>query len=883
MNGTRLTWKYWIDIFRRRQLEHDLDDEIRAHVALDVQQRIEGGEQADEARTAALREIGSVEAVKEATRDSWTWQAADRAIQDLRYSFRQLRKNPGFAIVAILTLAIGIGANSAIFSVVNTVILLPLAYHESARLVVVDEVTPGGRIPVNAMHFNEWRESARSFERMALIGGITMNLTGAGEPERIPAARVSPALFPMLGVQLKLGRTFLDEEDAPGRDHVVVIDNELWRRRFGSDPKIVGKMILLDDDKYEVVGVLPADFHFPQLSQLYAMTLAGLRPQLWKPFALRPQEMSPAGDHNFICIARLGSATSIAEARSELQIIMARIRSRMAPGWQLEAGVVSLHDQMIARSSGGLELMLAAVGIPLLVGCVNITHLLLTRISARRREIATRAAIGASRGQLIRQVLAESLVLSILGAACSIFIAYGAIGLILRVAPADIPRLDEIRLDVHVFLFSLTISIMTGLLVGLLPALQMAKAELNQVMMSASRTTTASRHSERLRSILVSLEVALTALCLITGGLLLRSFLNLLNVDRGFETERILTTDITFTENRYSTIEKKSDFLKTAIERLQALPGVTSVGVINKLPLGGAGSNNRMIPESAAIATRPTADIRTVNPDYLPTMGIIVYEGRTFDESDRNRNVALISKSTAERIWSGQSPIGKRFRFGAVTRPLIEVIGVAADIRGVALDHQPEFTAYVPYWQGSFNFRGVSFTVKTLGEPSTLSAAIRAAIRDIDSDIPLSAFRTMDDVMAESLAQRRFQMDLVLLFGLVAVVLAALGIYGTMSYAVAQRTNEVGIRIALGAEPRSVIREVLTDALRAVTIGLLIGLPIALATAAGMRSFLFGVAGQDPVTFLVTCVVLCVIAVFAAYIPARRASKIDPMIALRND
>jgi putative ABC transport system permease protein len=432
-------------------------------------------------------------------------------------------------------------------------------------------------------------------------------------------------------------------------------------------------------------------------------------------------------------------------------------------------------------------------------------------------------------------------------------------------------------------LFALGLSVLTGSLIGLLPALRFSRGDLHQAMTSSSRTATASAQTGRLRSMLVGVEVGLTVVCLIAAGLLQRSFVNLLSVDRGFETGRILTADITFSETRYPGLDKKSEFLRTALEQLQALPGVTSVGVVNRLPLSGNGGNNSMFPDGIVTTQNPAVDIRTVNPDYLRTMGIVLYEGRTFEERDRSRNVAVISKSTAERLWGGQDPVGKRFRLGSPERAPIEIIGVAADIRGISLDHAPEFTAYVPYWQGSFGIRAVTMTVKISRETAAVSAAIRSSIRNIDADMPLPPFRTMDQVVEQSVGERRFQLNLILLFGLIAVILSALGIYGTMSYAVAQRTNEVGIRIALGAQPRSIALKIVMDALKSVAIGLLAGIPVALAATAAFRSLLFGVTSRDPMTLIGTSTIILATAILAAYPPARRASRIDPIHALREE
>jgi putative ABC transport system permease protein len=808
---------------------------------------------------------------------------------DIQFAGRMLYKDFGFHAIAIATLALGIGANTAIFSVVDAVILRPLAYREPNQLVAVHEVVPkfshvAPLIPVNAVHFLEWRKSTRSFSDMALIGGVTFNLTGTGEPERLPAARVSPSLFPMLGIQPRLGRTFLNEEDQPGRDRVVLINEDLWRRRFAADPNIIGRKITLDGNPYEIIGVLPKDFHFPKMSQLFAMTLAGDRPQLWKPFALSKDEMDLMGDFNYACIARLRPGTPASQASADLNAIQAGISARVPERIELRAVLVPLQDQITGRSRTGLQLMLAAVGVVLLIGCVNIANLLLARVARRRREIAIRSAIGASSGRLVRQMLIESLLLSLAGAIAGVTVAFVSLRVILAAAPLDLPRIDEVHLDARVLLFTLAISVAAGLVSGLLPAWRFANADPQDAMRSGARGATAGKSSGRLRSGLVGVEVGLSVLSLVAGGLLLRSFIRLLDVDRGFDTQRILTVDMDLPEPRYPTLEKRAAFSHDLLERVARLPGVASVGISNQLPLSGEGGNNLIAPEGSklSLSERPLSDIRHVNPDYFRTIGVPLTAGRIFSEADRDRKVALMSVVTVQRMWPGQNPIGKRFRMGGNdTSPLIEIVGVVGDVRGVSLNRAPSLTTYLPYWQRSYH--QASLVVKTPMNPSSISSAIRSAIRQIDPELPVPAFRTMDEIVSSSVAQRRFQMQLVLLFAAAALLLASLGIYGVVSYSVTQRTSELGIRLALGAPRASILGLVVRQSLTPVGLGLVAGLATSIALGRLLTNLLFGVGATDPVTMSGVILVLGAVALVACYIPACRAMRVDPLAALRHE
>ena len=807
---------------------------------------------------------------------------------DLRQAWRAVRRNPAFTAIAIATLAFGIGANTAIFSVVDGILIRPLGYGDEGRLVAIHEAVPkfshiAPRIPVNAMHFLDWRKSVRAFEQLALIGGMRLNLTGDGEPERLVAARVSPALFPMLGARTQLGRTFVEQEDQPGHDQVVVLTDRLWKRRFASHPNVLGRKILLDGRPYEIIGVLSPRFHSPKLNQLYAMTIAGEEPDLWKPFAAKPDELQPMGDFNYACIGRLRSGISLNQALAELNAAQARLASQAPEKIELLSVLVPLQDQITGRSRRGLQLVLFAVGAVLIIGCANIANLLLARATGRQRELAIRSALGAGVRRLLQQMLVESLLLAGIGGALGVLVAYAALRLILVQAPVDLPRLDEVRLDARVLLFTAAISTLAGLGCGLLPAWRFARAEPLSAMKSGSRSTDG-RGTGRLRSLLVGLETGLSALCLLAGGLLLRSFVNLLELDKGFAAEQILTVNLNLPDTRYQGRSDRERFVRSLLDDLRSQPGVVSAGISNMLPLGGEGGNNLLTLEGskATLSERPLADIRGVNPEYFQTLGIPLRQGRIFTEGDRQRRLAVVSAVTAERLWPGQNPLAKRFKVGDPDGPLIEVAGVVGDVRGVSLDKAPSLTVYVPFWQGR-TWGGPSLAVKTAGDPLAVSSSIRSAIRRIDSELPVPPFETMEQVVEKSVAQRRFQMNLILFFAVTALVLASLGIYGVVSYSAALRTNEVGIRMALGARGADIVHMILGQAMAPVAVGLFAGIAASLAVGRLLSGLLYGVASVDAVTITSVVFTLAAVAALAGFIPARRAARVDPVTALRYE
>jgi len=886
----------WIRRLRNTVLGSDLNeqfaDEARFHIEQRIDEYVKSGMPYPQAQAKASRRLGNLTLASEQARDVDTIRWIADLGQDVRYALRQLQRDPGFALAAILTLAFGIGAITSIFSVVDTVILRPLSYADARRLVVIDEWLPSvGAIPVNARHFQEWRRTTHAFGQMALMTGVSVNVTDSGEPERLAAARVSPALFSMLGVQPQLGRGFLDSEDVPGRDHVVLISAALWQRRYGADPQVLRHAVSIDGVPHDIVGVLPSSFHFPKLSDLYPLRIVQDQPQIWKPLALRPQELAPISDFNFVSLGRLEAGVSPEQAAAELDGVQKRLSVELPKFLgrpDLHAHVLPLQDRIVGRAKTGLELTLAAVGVVLLIGCVNITNLLLARLSARRRELAVRAALGAGPARLVRQMLAESLTLATFGGACGAVMAFGGIRLILALAPADLPRLDEVHLSTRSFMFTVVISTVVGLVIGISPAWQFGTTNPGEVVAGGTRST-AGRRTGRLRSVLVSAQVALSGVSLITAALLVQSLVNLLNVDRGFDSTHVITVDVNLASTRYPTIEKQIDFVRTAVERLRVLPGAVDVAAANMFPLAGEGSNSTLMRPGT---TEPLFDgalgnIRMVNSDYFRTMGMSLQAGRLFSDLDREHQVAVVSNSVAARAWQGEDPIGKRIHFPLPAIPDREVVGIVNDVRGVSLEAGPSLSVYLPYWQGLFARgqagNGSAFAVKTTRDVMAMAPAIRAAIRSIDTELPLSTIRTMDEVVQGSVLQRRFQATLVLMFAGAAVLLASLGVSGVLSYAVTQRTTEIGIRLALGAERGAVLRLVLRQALLPVVMAVASAVPLALLAGSWLRSLLFGVSPRDPVTIGAACLVLLTAAVLAAYLPARRAANLDPLTALRHE
>jgi putative ABC transport system permease protein len=817
---------------------------------------------------------------------------------DLRYAFRNLARNPAFAAIVILMLALGIGANTAMFSIIDGVLLRPLAFHDPGQLVAVQEAVPrfgkgGGGFPVNAMHVGWWRERWTSAESIAMIGGAARNLsavgTGGSEPERVVVGRVSWNLFAMLGVQPQLGRTFLESEDQLGADLKVVLSDALWKRRFQANRDILGTKILVNDVPHEIVGVMPAGLDIPKVSQLQPMAFGTEAADLWKPFGLTEDEKSPMGDFNYGCIARLKPGVTPARAVAELSGIQNNIARDVGEDTHLAAFVIPLQDQITGKAKQGLLLLMLAVGAVLLIVCVNCANLLLSRSSGRAREFSVRLAIGASSGRLLRQMLTESLVISALGGILGLAIASIALRLMLANAPIDIPRINDIGLDARVLTIASMLTIICAIAFGLIPAWRSSRLDPQRGLRSGGRSATENRQSRSLRSVLVSVETALCSMCLIAAGLLLNSFVRVLHVDKGFDTGHVYSMGFNLPDARYPDGPHIADFYRKLLDATRAIPGVSSAAVSSLMPLAGEGMNNLITLDNdpTPVQQRPLADFRMVDEDFFRTLAIPIQQGRSIERTDRNSPVAVISASLAQRVWPGQNALGKRFHLGGSQRPPIEVIGVAGDVRGVNLQTQPNITVYLPFWQRSRN--GLSLILRTAADPVGIANAegifnaARREIQRLDSSLPVPRLRPMDELVAASVAPRRFQLTLVMLFAATALLLAALGIYGVVSYSVAQRRNEMGIRMALGATGSDLRSLVLRQGLAPVVIGLVVGLAAALALGRVLSGLLFGISATDPLTMSAVTATLLIVAAAACYVPALRATKSDPLVALRDE
>jgi putative ABC transport system permease protein len=802
-------------------------------------------------------------------------------LQDLRYALRMLAKSPAFSLIAILTLGLAIGANSAIFSVVDAVLLRPLPYPHSEQLVRVFGSQPQLAIaPTSPANFLEWKEENQVFERIGTYVGQGFNLLGGDKPERVIGARVSADLLQSLGVQPALGRLFTTEEDQEGRGQVVILSHDFWRNRFGGDAQTLRQTITLNDRPYTVVGIMPAGFAFPDT-----------RTQAWVPVAFNSAERKTR-DTNFIdVVARLKPGVSIEQARANMTAIAQSQAARYpTTNTGIGAKVISLHEQTVGDVRPMLMVLLGAVAFVLLIACANIANLLLARAAARQREMAIRGALGASRSRVVRLLLTESVVLAVLGGAVGLLFATWSLDLLVSLKPANLPRLPEIGVDRTVFLFTLTISLFTGIVFGLVPAWQASKPDLNEGLKESGRGSSGPRR-HRVRALLVVSEVALSLVLLVGAGLMIRSFSRLLAVNPGFNPDHVLTAFVSLPVSKYPKREEQAVFFDRLIERLRNLPAVSAAGVVSDLPLFGGSSTGMEIdgrPEPLP-GQRPLTDYRMINPDYFAAMGMKLVKGRAFSryDTDGAPGVVIINESLAARFFAGEDPIGKRLGLSGNPRDWREIVGVVGDVRnyGVDVDVKPE--VYVPFLQNAPGYlsgvaSAMNVIVRATSDPSSLASALREQVHALDKDQPVSEIRTMEWYLADSMAQRRFNMLLLGAFAGLALVLAAVGIYGVIAYTVTQRTHEMGIRIALGARGGDILRLVFANAMLTTLTGIGIGLAAAFALTRLLQGLLYQVTATDPFVFATIPVLLLLVAAVATYIPARRAMKVNPITALRE-
>jgi putative ABC transport system permease protein len=802
---------------------------------------------------------------------------------ELRHAIRALAHDRGYSSMVVLSLAVGIGANTAIFSLVNGVLLRPPAYRDPERLAGVTQIIPKfakayPAIPLNLGIWSEWRKQAKSFEDIAVARPDSANLSGAGEPELLSGARISANLLPLLGVQPRLGRSFLEREDADGSERVVMLSDSLWRRRFQADPSVVGRKMLLDGTPYEVVGVLPPDFLFPTRSGLFSDGARKI--EIFRSLRYRPDDLRVRmGDFNYWATARLRPGVTRAQATAEMNVLQAAISKRIPPGdLDLHANVAGVVEQMVGDVRRGLVLMMAAVGAVLLVLWVNLANLSLVRAAARARDAAIRTALGAGQWRLVGQSVAESLLLSIAGGGLGVLLAWSGVRALVASAPVDMPRLNEVRMDPRVLFFALGVSLGAGLLLGILPALRAAAAAPFEALKSGSRSNTEGRAGLRVRNTLVSLEVGLSATLLVTAALLSTSFVRLMSVDRGFDVERVLALDLSLPGQKYAKGADRSAFYQRLLERAANLPGVQSASMVSVLPLQGESWIDLVGAEkdTRSLIERPSANVRFIAPGYFQTLRVALEEGRDIGEQDHGRKVVVLSAGLARKIWPGQDALGRKIESND---QILEVVGITADIRSTALDREPVNMLYQPYWQNPQP--GGSLLVRTAADPRGLASALRRTVWDLEGEAPIRDIRTLEEVMSRSVAGRRFQVLLIAVFAAAALVLAAFGTYGVVSYAVARRRAEMGIRMALGASRGDVLRMVLGQGMLPVGVGLVAGGLGALALGRYLSTLLFEVSPRDPWAFAAAAAVLLAVAAVACLAPARRATRVNPIEALR--
>jgi len=876
-------------LFRWAQADQELDDELRDHLERKTEEYVAKGMTQEEAHRRARLDLGGIEQTKEKCRDARRVNWIQDLIQDLRFGLRMLRKNPGFTTVAVLTLALGIGANTAIFSVVNAVLLRPLPYKDSGRLVQLighDQKRGVDFDWVSFPNFHDWAEQSKAFQYMAVYKFHAFNLTNVSQAQMLSGIKASANLLPTLGAEPILGRNFRSEEDEPGRDHEVILSHDTWTQSFGADPQIIGKALTLSDELYTVIGVMPAKFNFPPTVPVTS-SLPSRNMQFLAPLgiAFNPTQR----DWNMLgVIARLKSDATIEQARANIGSVAHDLELQYpAEDGGVTVRVEPLLNHVVGDVRPALWILLAAISLVLLVACANVTSLLLARSTIRQREIALRASLGASGLRLIQQLLTESLLLALVGGALGILLAYAGTLLLPRFRPDNLPRAGDIAIDGRVLTYTFVVSILTGVIFGVAPSLGSSRADVSQALKGQGRTSTSSAKQSHLRNALVVSEVAVSLALLIGAGLVLKSFIRLERVDPGFRPDKLLTIWTILSETKYRP-QQRVAFYEQVWERIRRLPGVKSVGAIDDLPLTGIHGGGPSTIEGHPTESdndAPNAYRCTVSVGYFETMGITLLQGRDFTERDRDGAppVLIVNETAARRYWPGRNPVGSRLSFttGRAQPNWLEIVGVVKDVLHDGLESPAKPTVYLPFLQDPPDF--VVTGVRTDINPAGLIPPIREAIAQVDKDQPVMMFRTMTDILADSVAQRRFNTVLIVAFGAFALTLAIVGVYGLMAYIVMQRTHELGVRIALGAERSDVMKLVLCRGLQLTVIGIAFGIAMALILTHFLSTLLFDVPETDPVTFSTVSLCLGGIALLASYLPARRAMRVDPMVALRYE
>jgi len=867
-----------------QRADRELDDEIKMHLCMLTERYVRQGMTEAEAARAARRQFGNLTLLQEASREMRGIRSIEILFQDLRYGVRMLRKEPGFTLVAVMTLALGIGANSAIFSVVNAVLLRPLPYTSPEQLVQVwEHYRPQNnpRKSVAPANYLDWRAQNRVFERIAAIDPFpSFNLTGPEGPDRIQAARTSADFFPLFGATPTLGRYFLSDEEQPGRNRVAVVSHGLWQRRYGSDPQLIGQSVSLNGQSFIVVGVLPPDFRFPRGEFDLAI-----------PLALGGWEAAARGTHPLHVYARLKAGVTLRQAQEEMGAIARRLEEQYPKTNTGKAiTIVPLHEQLTDQIRLALKVLLGAVGFVLLIACANVANLLLARSLARQKEFSVRLALGAGRGRLIRQLLTESVLLAGMGGIAGLLLALWSRQILVTLLTGAnlIPRWIEIDIDGRVLVFTLMTTLVTGLVFGLAPALTAIKADLNEALKEGGRKATSGKRDQRLRHALVVSEIALAMVLLVGAGLMIQSFWRLLKVDPGFQTENVLTVDLSLPTARYPEGHQVSHFYDRLLRRIGSLPGVRSAGGAAYLPFSGTRNSWSFDIEGQPPLPpdRAETEWRPITAGYFRTMGIPLSRGRDFTEQDIDGSpeVVIINEAMARLYWPGEDPLGRRLKLHDERKKVWHtVVGVVKDVRHLGPTIEPKPEMYFPYSQLIYPWYPMTVVIRTQSDPLQLAPAVRQAVLELDKEQPVYNIRTMEELLAKSVAPNRLHLVLFGTLAAVALILAASGLYGVMNYWVTRRTQEIGIRMALGAQRSEVLRLVVGEGMGVTLVGVGLGLVGAYAVTRLMTSLLFGVSVTDPATFAAIALLLAAVALGACYLPARRATKVDPLLALRHE
>jgi putative ABC transport system permease protein len=870
----------WRRFFRRDHWDTERSRELQSHLEIEIDENIARGMSPEEARYAACKKLGNPSRIREEIYRMNTIGFLETLGQDLRYTLRTLLRSPGFTIVTVLTLALGIGANTAIFSAVNAVLLRPLPYKDSSRLVMVwaDHHLRGGPVDewTNPADFFDWRAQSQTFEDMSVLGGWAPTLIGSGEPELLRGTKVSYSMFSVLGVTPALGRNFTAEDDRPNAAHVVLLSDDLWRRQFSADPKVVGKSINLDGVGHTIVGVMPAGFAFPIVPNR----------EIWTTL-----QVPSRGRGNAVlrAIGRLKSSTSLAQSQTEMSAIAGRL-AQTYPETNKGIGItlVPLQAQIGGTTRKPLWLLLGAVGLVLLIACANMANLLLARAASRQREISVRVGLGARRTRLVRQLLTESCLLALLGGVIGLLLAFWGTAFLARALPPTVSSVEPVKIDLAVLLFTLTLSMLTGLGFGLAPALQATRGNVTEVLKENARSTSSGKGGRRLRSALVIADVTIALALSVSAGLLMKSFLRLTSVDLGFRQDHLLEVTVRLPRQSYSERVKITSFYQQLAQHLAALPGVTAVSAASDPPLNGVGGSDsdffiegKPLPPSDK---RPAAWYSSVMPNFHQTMGIALLRGRNFNDHDTAdaQAVIIVNQTMARKYWGDEDPIGKRISNGDPANPKWkEIVGIVGNVKYFTLEAEQPPMMYLPLEQAPDP--SMTLALRTSGSPLEMAAPVRSAVWALDKNLAIPSLTTMEQLVEGASDQPRLLSTLISSFAVMALLLAAVGLYGVMAYMVTERTHEMGIRMALGATRSSVLGMILSQGLKLSAFGIVAGLLVSLAFTRVLGTFLFHVGSTDPITFAAVALLLVAVAFAASYIPARRAMRVDPMVALRYE